>query len=75
MQTKQGDIPLPTFFNLVADAVVHAKELAQKEAKRAAECNVEVTFYVDDDKIGGTKGDQIQQSLNCFYNLLSGWGW
>jgi hypothetical protein len=68
---KQGDIPSPTFFNLVVDLVIRAEEAARLESGRG---DVRVVFYADDGRLGGEDPSEVQASLSRFVDLFARMG-
>jgi hypothetical protein len=68
---KQGDIPSPTFFNLVVDLVIRAEEAARL---REGGMDVKVAFYADDGRIGGEDPVAVQESLHRFVDLFARMG-
>ena len=68
---KQGDIPSPTFFNLMVDLVIRAEEASR--IGRQGE-NVRVAFYADDGRIGGVDPVAVQSSLTSFVDLFARMG-
>ena len=72
---KQGDIPSPTFFNLVIDAIIRAEEQERlSRGTRDEEADIGVTFYADDGRIGGEAPDDVHGSLDSFTDLFSRMG-
>lgn len=69
---KQGDIPSPTFFNLVIDAILHAEE--ESRAQDEAPTSLDTSFYADDGRIGGYDARAVQRSLDVFTNLFARMG-
>ena len=70
---KQGDIPSPTFFNLVVDLVVRAEEAARMQEDDGSDV-VRVAFYADDGRIGGENPEAVQRSLSKFVDLFARMG-
>ncbi|MGL4351544.1 MAG: RNA-directed DNA polymerase [Plesiomonas shigelloides] len=68
---KQGDIPSPTFFNLVVDLVIRAEEAARLESGGG---DVRVVFYADDGRLGGEDPLLVQASLTRFVDLFARMG-
>ena len=69
---KQGDIPSPTFFNLVIDAILHAEE--ESRAQDEAPAVLDTSFYADDGRIGSYDAKAVQRSLDVFTDLFSRMG-
>lgn len=56
---KEGDITSPTFFNMAVDAIIRAEEAKRMEEGRAVDRELEIAFYADDGRIGGTDADAV----------------
>ena len=68
---KQGDIPSPTFFNLVVDLIVRAEEALRSQDGGK---EIRVAFYADDGRIGGEDPDAVQLSWSRFVDLFARMG-
>lgn len=68
---KQGDIPSPTFFNLVVDLVVRAEEAARGRLNAG---DVRVAFYADDGRIGGWSQRLSSSHCPTLWTCLLEWG-
>jgi hypothetical protein len=66
---KQGDIPSPTFFNFVIDAILHAKEGIREASGETAE--LDMAFYADNGQIGGFLAPAVQRCLDVYTNLFA----
>ena len=69
---KQGDIPSPTFFNLVIDAILRAE--AAHRRRQGEQDAVKVKFYADDGAIGSYDPIAVQATLDTLIDLFARMG-